>query len=58
MKKKEATEDDFDNELKLGQRGKFDKYAQEEKENKPDEKLDIVVLENLFEKWFREEDSL
>jgi len=37
---------------------KHNKFASDEKENKPDDKLDIAVLETLFEKWYREEDSL
>ena len=57
VKKKEDREtngEDSDREQRRG--GK--QFSYEEKENKPDEKLDITVLENLFEKWFREEDSL
>lgn len=57
FKKNATADDDSDNELRVEAK-RNDRFAHDEKENKPDEKLDIAVLETHFEKWFREEDSL
>lgn len=45
-KKKEAIDQDEENDMR------------EDKENRFEDKLDVMVLENHFEKWFREEDSI
>ena len=55
MKKKDSFEEDSENEIKVAS-NKKDRF--DDKENKTDERMDIMVLENHFEKWFREEDSL
>lgn len=54
-KRKDALDDDSDNEIRAPSR-KLDRF--EDKENKTEERMDIMILENHFEKWFREEDSL
>jgi hypothetical protein len=54
-KRKDALDDDSDNEIRAPSR-KLDRF--EDKENKMEERMDIMILENHFEKWFREEDSL
>lgn len=55
MKKKETFDEEFDNEIRVisNKKERFD-----DKENKTEERMDVMVLENHFEKWFREEDSL
>lgn len=44
--------------LKGHEKSKFGGFNDEAPTNHPIERLDITVLENNFEKWFREEDSL
>ena len=55
MKKKETLDEESDNEIRVisNKKERFD-----DKENKTEERMDVMVLENHFEKWFREEDSL
>jgi hypothetical protein len=54
-KKKEAIDEDSENEIRVQSR-KQDRF--DDKENKVEERMDIMILETHFEKWFREEDSL